>query len=62
MSAASPEPMSRRLSTLLIRLGLLAADHPEIRQLEINSLLVDADGTRALDARLRIAPAQSTEG
>ncbi|HWZ69300.1 MAG TPA: acetate--CoA ligase family protein [Stellaceae bacterium] len=48
---------------LLIRLGLLAAaDHPEIRQLEINSLLVDADGTRALDARLRIAPAQSTEG
>jgi acetyltransferase len=47
---------------LLIRLGLLAADHPEIRQLEINPLLVDADGTRALDARLRIAPAQSTEG
>ncbi len=47
---------------LLIRLGQLAADHPEIRELEINPLLADADGTLALDARLRVAPAQSTEG
>jgi len=47
---------------LLIRLGQLAADHPEIRELEINPLLVDADGTLALDIRLRVAPAQSTEG
>jgi acetyltransferase len=43
---------------LLIRLGQLAADHPEIRELDINPLLADAAGAIALDARLRVAPAQ----
>jgi acetyltransferase len=42
---------------VLIRLGQLAADHPEIRELDINPLLVDADGVIGLDARLRVAPA-----
>jgi acetyltransferase len=45
---------------LLIRLGQLDADHPEIRELEINPLLADADGTIVLDARLRVARATST--
>jgi acetyltransferase len=45
---------------VLIRLGQLAADHPEIRELDINPLLVDAAGVIALDARLRVAPVQST--
>ncbi len=45
---------------LLVRLGQLAADQPEIRELEINPLLMDADGALALDARLRVLPAQST--
>jgi acetyltransferase len=44
---------------VLIRLGQLAADQPEIRELDINPLLADAGGVVALDARLRIAPAQS---
>jgi acetyltransferase len=44
---------------VLIRLGQLAADHPDIRELDINPLLADAAGVVALDARLRIAPAQS---
>jgi acetyltransferase len=44
---------------VLIRLGQLAADLPEIRELDINPLLADAAGVVALDARLRIAPAQS---
>jgi acetyltransferase len=44
---------------LLIRLGQLAADRPEIRELDINPLLADANGAVALDARLRLAPAQS---
>jgi acetyltransferase len=44
---------------VLIRLGQLAADHSEIRELDINPLLADAAGVVALDARLRIAPAQS---
>jgi acetyltransferase len=44
---------------VLIRLGQLAADNPEIRELDINPLLADAAGVVVLDARLRIAPAQS---
>jgi len=42
---------------VLIRLGQLAADNPEIRELYINPLLADAAGIIALDARLRVAPA-----
>jgi acetyltransferase len=45
---------------LLIRLGQLASDHPEIRELDINPLLADSAGVIALDARLRIAPAEGT--
>jgi acetyltransferase len=41
---------------VLIRLGQLAADHPEIRALDINPLLADSDGVIGLDARLRVAP------
>ena len=44
---------------VLGRLGQLAADHPEIRELDINPLLADAVGVVALDARLRVAPAES---
>lgn len=43
---------------VLIRLSQLATDHPEIRELDINPLLADTAGAIALDARLRIAPAQ----
>jgi acetyltransferase len=45
---------------VLIRLGQLAADHPEIRELDINPLLADAAGVVALDARLRVTPAGGT--
>jgi acetyltransferase len=44
------------VTEVLIRLGQLAADHPEIRELDINPLLADAAGIIALDARLRVAP------
>ena len=44
---------------MLIRLGQLAADQAEIRELDINPLLADAAGIIAVDARLRIAAAQS---
>lgn len=44
---------------VLIPVGQLAADHPEIRELDINPLLADADGVVALDARLHVAPAKS---
>jgi acetyltransferase len=45
------------IAEVLIRLGQLAADHPEIRELDINPLLADSGGVIAVDARLRVAPA-----
>lgn len=45
------------IADVLIRLGELAADHPEIRELDINPLLADARGALALDARIRVAAA-----
>ena len=41
---------------VLIGLGQLATDHPEVCEVDINPLLADAAGTVALDARLRIEP------
>jgi acetyltransferase len=43
---------------VLIRLGQLVSDHPEIRELDINPLLVDSAGVIALDARMRLAPTE----
>ena len=43
----------------LMALGDLAADHPEVAELDINPLWVDEDGAIALDARVRIVPAKS---
>ena len=47
------------IAETLIRVGQLAADHPEIRELDINPLLADAEGIIALDTRIRIAPAEA---
>ena len=44
------------IAEVLIRVGQMAADHPEIRELDINPLIADAAGVMALDARIRIAP------
>ena len=41
---------------VLIRLGQLAIDLPEVAELDINPLLADAAGVIALDARMRLAP------
>jgi acetyltransferase len=56
---SSPPAKIEAVVEVLIRLGQLAADHPEIRELDINPLLADTAGVVALDARLRIAPARS---
>lgn len=47
------------LYDVLVRLGQLAADLPELVELDINPLLADAGGVVALDARLRLAPLQA---
>jgi acetyltransferase len=52
-SAADHDAICR----VLICVAQLAADIPEIAELDINPLLADADGVIALDARVRIAPA-----
>jgi acetyltransferase len=44
----------------MIRIGQLAADHPEIRELDINPLLADATGVMAVDARIRVGPAEKS--
>ena len=49
------------IAEVLIRLGQIAAEHPEIRELDINPLLADAHGVIAIDARIRVARA-STAG
>ncbi len=44
------------LYAVLVRVGRMAAELPELVELDINPLLADADGVVALDARLRLAP------
>lgn len=38
---------------VIVRLGYLAVDHPEIEEVEINPLMVTARGVTAVDARIR---------
>ena len=45
------------VADVLIRLGQIAAEHPEIRELDINPLLADPAGAIAVDARVRVMPA-----
>ena len=42
------------IAQALVRLSSLVAHHPEIREVDINPLLADADGVIALDARIGI--------
>jgi len=44
------------LYDVLVRIGQLAADLPELAELDINPLLADGAGVVALDARMRLAP------
>ncbi|HJQ60087.1 MAG TPA: bifunctional acetate--CoA ligase family protein/GNAT family N-acetyltransferase [Vineibacter sp.] len=42
------------LARVLVRLGQLAADWPEIIELDLNPLLADAEGVLVLDGRIRV--------
>jgi len=50
----SPAKNIDRLKQILIRLSYLAADYPEITELDINPLLVTTEDVVALDARIMI--------
>ncbi len=45
-----------KLLETMMRLSYIAADYPEIKELDINPLLVSPDGVIALDARIIIDP------
>ena len=50
-----PAADERALALVLVKLAQLAADIPDIREVDINPLLADADGAVALDARIAVA-------
>lgn len=52
----------RALGLVLVKLAQLSADLPEVRELDINPLLADANGVLALDARVMIGPASERRG
>jgi acyl-CoA synthetase (NDP forming) len=41
---------------LLVRLGLLARDVPQIREIDLNPVIASEDGAVAVDARVRVGP------
>jgi acetyltransferase len=51
-----PAANEAEVALVLVKLSQLAADRPEIREIDINPLLTDKDGTIALDARISLAP------
>jgi acetyltransferase len=50
------------VAMVLVKLAQIAADIPEIRELDINPLLADEAGVLAVDARVAIGPAQRKFG
>lgn len=48
------------IADTLVRLSDLIISHPEIRELDINPLLVDKDGVIAIDARMKLADEQKS--
>src|SRR5262249_30575189 len=49
------------LYTVLVRVAELVVAVPEIAEMDINPLLVDADGVLALDVRVRVVRAQGSD-
>jgi acetyltransferase len=46
------------LDDLLVAVARLVAEQPEVRELDLNPVVADAEGALALDARVRIGPAE----
>lgn len=55
-----PKANLEQIKLTLIQISQLIIDIPEIQELDINPLLADSNGVLALDARIRIQPAQQS--
>ncbi|TMK70906.1 MAG: GNAT family N-acetyltransferase [Actinobacteria bacterium] len=53
----SPPADRRAVVDLVVRIGRLAADVPEVAEVDLNPVIAGPDGCVAVDARIRIAPA-----
>jgi acetyltransferase len=54
-----PPVKTDEVELTLVKLSQLAADFPEIRELDINPLLADEAGVLAVDARIAVGPASA---
>ncbi|GIH21109.1 bifunctional acetate--CoA ligase family protein/GNAT family N-acetyltransferase [Rugosimonospora africana] len=52
----APAVDTAAVEDLLLRLGRLAEDLPEVAELDLNPILTDPDGVVAVDVKLRLAP------
>jgi acetyltransferase len=57
-----PAADEHAVSLVLVKLAQLAADLPEVRELDINPFLADRDGVIAVDARVAVAPVTGQKG
>ncbi|WP_257098550.1 bifunctional acetate--CoA ligase family protein/GNAT family N-acetyltransferase [Pseudovibrio flavus] len=51
-----PAANIHELEQLLVKLSQLAVDFPEVRELDLNPVLVDREGLEVVDARIAVAP------
>jgi acetyltransferase len=55
-----PAADTNAIALLLVKLAQLAADVPELRELDLNPVLADQNGLIAVDARIAVAPLDLT--
>jgi hypothetical protein len=57
VAIGAPPADTAALEDLLLRLGRLAEEHPEIAELDLNPVLAGPGGIHPVDAKLRLSPA-----
>ncbi|MDD7911397.1 bifunctional acetate--CoA ligase family protein/GNAT family N-acetyltransferase [Pseudovibrio exalbescens] len=57
-----PAVKTDEIARLLVKLSQIAIDFPEIRELDLNPVVADADGLIALDARVAVQPPHQRPG
>jgi acetyltransferase len=50
------------VALMVVKVGQLAADLPEIREVDLNPILADSSGVIALDCRIAVAPVRAGKG